>query len=121
MNEASHSLVSTGTSLADQTWQGQCENSFYSRHEQNTKEGIQLRPLPSQNVTENSNLSAAGSSQEDQEKNDHVYTHIYLGVSPKKVYAIVAVASILVLATTIALIVSLNSKGLKEGERFFSF
>ena len=117
MNEASPSLVSTGTSLADQTWQGQCENSLYSRHNQNTKEGT----LPSQDVTENSNFSAARSSQEEQERNDHVYTYIYLGVSPKKVGAIVVVASILVLATTIALLVSLNSKGLKEGERFFSF
>ena len=68
MNEASPSLVSTGTSLADETWQGQCENSLYFRHDQNTKEGIQPRPLPSQNVTENSNPSATGSSQEDQEK-----------------------------------------------------
>ena len=74
--------------------------------------------MSSQNVTENFNLNTAGLSKEDEEQNDHTYTYIYLGVSPKKVGAIVAVASILVLASTIALIVSLHSKGLKEGERF---
>ena len=58
------------------------------------------------------------SSQEDREENDHIYTYIYLGVSPKKVGAIVVVASILVLTSIIGLLVSLNSKGLKEGERF---
>merc|ERR1712079_927039 len=72
MNEVLPTLVSTGTSLADQTWQGQCENSLYSRHDQNTEEGVQLSPLSSQNVTENSNLSTA---QEDREENDHIYTY----------------------------------------------
>ena len=80
MNKGLPKLVSTGTTLADPNWQGQCENPLYSRRDQNTKEGIELRPLSSQNVTENSNLSTAGLSKEDEEQNDHAYTYIYLGV-----------------------------------------
>ena len=111
MKEAS--LVRAGT-LADQNCQGQCENPLYSRYDPNTEEGIQLRQLSAENGRENSNLNAALSSQADPEVNDTqrpvIHTHIYLGVSPKKVGAIVAVASIFVLALVIVLGIAMSSK-----------
>ena len=119
MKEAS--LVRAGT-LADQNCQGQCENPLYSRYDPNTEEGIQLRQLSAENGSENSNLNAADSSQADPEVYDTqrpvIYTHIYLGVSPKKVGGIVAVGSILLLALIVALGIALRSKevGVQMGE-----
>ena len=119
MIEASPTLVRAGT-LADPNCQGQCENPLYSRYGSNTEEGIQLRQLSAQNGRENSNLNSAGSSQADPELNDTqrpvIYTHIYLGVSTKKVGAIVAVASTFVLALVIVLGIAMSSKESNTGE-----
>ena len=116
MNEAWPIVVSAGTTLADLNCQGRCENPLYSRYDQNSEQGIQLGQLTSDNVTENSNINATRLSQADPDLNDHIYTHIYLGVSPKKVGAIVAVGSILLLASTISLGIAVSSRESKSNK-----
>ena len=87
-----------------------------STNDSNTK----IKRLSSKYVRVTCNQNATESTKADPELKGmerlNSYYKIYLGVSPKKVGVIVAVASILVLASTIALVISLNSKGFYEGE-----
>ena len=80
----------------------------------------EIKRLSSKYVRVTCNQNATESTKADPELKGmerlNSYYKIYLGVSHKKVGVIVAVASILVLASTIALVISLNSKGFYEGE-----